>query len=153
MADNTTLNTGTGGDVISTDDVTTLNGSASSGVKVQRVKIMYGDDNTARDVSLTYPLPSYVPGSTLTDRSGTITTGNTAQTLMASNSSREGWYIRNNSSASLWINELGSTAVQSQPSLEIKTGELYESPAGGATLSAISIIGSTTGQSFTAREW
>lgn len=57
MADNTTLNTGSGGDVIATDEVTTLNGSASSGVKVQRVKVMFGDDATARDVSLAFPLP------------------------------------------------------------------------------------------------
>lgn len=57
MSDNTTLNSGTGGDVIATDDVTTLNGSASSGVKVQRVKAMFGVDNTATDVSATNPMP------------------------------------------------------------------------------------------------
>ena len=57
MADNTTLNTGTGGDVIASDDVTTLNGSASSGVKVQRVKPSFGDDGAARDVSASFPLP------------------------------------------------------------------------------------------------
>ena len=57
MADNTILNTGTGGDTISTDDVTTLNGSASSGIKVQRVKACYGDDNTSRDVSTLFPMP------------------------------------------------------------------------------------------------
>ena len=57
MADNTLLNTGTGGDTIATDDVTTLNGSASSGVKVQRVKVGFGDENTARDASALFPLP------------------------------------------------------------------------------------------------
>ena len=57
MADNTSLNAGTGGDVIATDDVTTLNGGASSGVKVQRVKPSFGDDGTARDVSAAFPLP------------------------------------------------------------------------------------------------
>ena len=57
MADNTTLNTGSGGDVIATDDVTTLNGGASSGVKVQRVKVMVGADGTATDVSSSSPLP------------------------------------------------------------------------------------------------
>ena len=57
MADNTTLNTGTGGDVIATDDVTTLNGAASSAVKVQRVKVGFGDDATYRDTSTAFPLP------------------------------------------------------------------------------------------------
>lgn len=51
MADNTTLNTGAGGDTIATDDVTTLNGSASTGVKVQRVKVLFGPDGTATDVA------------------------------------------------------------------------------------------------------
>ena len=67
MADNTTLNTGSGGDVIATDDVTTLNGSASTGIKVQRVKIQYGDDNTARDVSYAFPLPVQVANTSRTD--------------------------------------------------------------------------------------
>ena len=154
MADNTTLNTGTGGDVISTDDVTTLNGSVSSGVKVQRVKVMFGDDNTARDVSDTYPLPIYVPANTsIVSKSGTITTGGTAQQLMAANTARKGWSIRNNSTGSLWFNELGSTAIIGQPSFEVKAGEYFEAPIGGSSESAISIIGATTGQSFTAREW
>jgi hypothetical protein len=61
MADNTTL-PGTG-DVISTDDVTTLNGSASSGVKVQRNKVTFGPDNSSRDVSGGFPLPVTLSGN------------------------------------------------------------------------------------------
>jgi hypothetical protein len=57
MADNTTIPAGTGGDVIATDDVTTINGGASSGVKVQRIKAGFGVDNTHRDVSAQFPLP------------------------------------------------------------------------------------------------
>lgn len=75
MSDNTVQ---TGADTIATDDVTTLNGVASSGVKVQRVKPSYGDDGTARDVSTSFPLP--VTGPTLTK--GTQgTTGHTTQDL------------------------------------------------------------------------
>lgn len=54
MTDNTAQN---GADTIATDDVTTLNGGASSGVKVQRVKVAFGDDGTSRDVSAAFPLP------------------------------------------------------------------------------------------------
>ena len=64
MADNTTLNTGTGGDVIATDDLTTLNGGAVSGVKVQRVKAGYGVDGTLVDVSAAFPLPGNVTDGT-----------------------------------------------------------------------------------------
>jgi len=84
--------------------------------------------------------------------SGTITAGNTAQVLAAANANRRGWWIRNNSAGSLWLSDM-TTAVLSQPSLEIKAGELYEAPSGGVSFNALSIIGATTGQSFTGREW
>lgn len=54
MADNSTQS---GADTIATDDVTLLNGAASSGVKVPRNKMTFGDDGTSRDVSATFPLP------------------------------------------------------------------------------------------------
>ncbi len=50
MADNTTLNAGSGGDVIATDDI--------GGVKYQRVKVTFGADGSATDVSSAAPLPT-----------------------------------------------------------------------------------------------
>lgn len=73
MADNTTLAAATGGDVIATDDVTTLNGAASTGIKVQRVKATFGDDGTARDVSAAFPMPSNVTDGT---NVASVTAGN-----------------------------------------------------------------------------
>ncbi len=75
MADNTTLNTGTGGDVIATDDI--------AGVKYQRVKITIGADGTSDgDVASTNPLP--IEGSVgitgtvaVTDNSGSLTVDGT----------------------------------------------------------------------------
>lgn len=49
MADNTTLNSMTGGDVIATDEI--------AGVKHQRIKVEYGADGSATDVSIVSPLP------------------------------------------------------------------------------------------------
>jgi hypothetical protein len=86
------------------------------------------------------------------DISGTITLGGTAQTISTANPGRTGYLIRNNSAVSLWVSDL-TTAVQSQPSLEIKAGELWETPLNYKPIGAISIIGSTTSQAFTAREW
>jgi hypothetical protein len=69
MADNTTLNTGTGGDVIATDDI--------GGVKHQRVKVEFGADGSATDVSSTNPMPVVQPDSTA---SGALTAA--AQTVV-----------------------------------------------------------------------
>lgn len=49
MADDITLNAGTGGDVVAADDI--------GGVKHQRVKVQYGADGSATDVSAAAPLP------------------------------------------------------------------------------------------------
>jgi hypothetical protein len=49
MADNTTLNPGSGGDVIASDEI--------DGVKYQRIKTGFGGDGAYVDVSSTDPLP------------------------------------------------------------------------------------------------
>jgi hypothetical protein len=71
MADNTTLDPGTGGDVIATDDI--------AGVKYQRVKVTHGADGSATDVSTASPLPVSDAGGTLSvdDAGGSITVDGT----------------------------------------------------------------------------
>lgn len=88
---------------------------------------------------------------TYTDRSGTITTGGTAQTLMAANSSRRGFFIQNNSNGTLTISSVGTASTTA--GLVLLPGQLYEAPTSGVPLTAISILGATTGQRFDAREW
>lgn len=92
-------------------------------------------------------------GATPTNRSGTLAAASTSQQVMAANASRRGFMIQNNSSAALWINELGATAALAQPSIQIAAGATYTSPDGAASPLAINIIGGTLGQAFTAREW
>lgn len=65
MADNTTLSTMTGGDVIATDDI--------AGVKYQRVKVNYGADGSAIDVDATHGLPSNLVGTATFSPSDTST--------------------------------------------------------------------------------
>ncbi len=89
---------------------------------------------------------------TLTDKSGTITLGGSAQVLAAANSARRGFSIQNLSTNSLWIRD-GGTAAATQPSFEIVGGALYEYPLGGCPTTALSIYGATTSQAFAAREW
>jgi hypothetical protein len=76
MADNTVLNSGTGGDTIATDDI--------AGIKHQRVKIQYGVDGSATDVSDTNPLPIDDAGGSITvDNAGTFATQVTGTALTA----------------------------------------------------------------------
>lgn len=63
MADNTQINPGSGGDIISTDDL-------GSGIKVQRVKIQTGTDGTATDVSASNPVPVSDNGASITVDTG-----------------------------------------------------------------------------------
>ncbi|WP_031431822.1 hypothetical protein [Methylomicrobium agile] len=144
MADHVTANPGSGGPTFATDEI--------GGVHYPISKIAHGADDSATPVSTSDPLPVFVPPVSPINISGTITTGGTAQQLAASNLNRRGWSLRNNSEGSLWVSDVG-TADYSKDSLEIKPGELYETPYGGQSSGAISIIGQTTGQSFTAREW
>ena len=68
MVDNTELNAGTGGDVISTDDI-------GGGIKVQRVKVQFGADGSAIDVSSATPLPVRQENTISTDNSTTALLG------------------------------------------------------------------------------
>lgn len=58
MANNTILNVGLSGDVISNDQITTLNGAGiATGEKVQRMKLAFGAPGAATDISTAAPLP------------------------------------------------------------------------------------------------
>lgn len=72
MADNTVQ---TGADTVATDDVATLNGAASTGVKVVRDKVGFGDDGTYRDASYSFPFPTGARlGGGYVDESGNVLT-------------------------------------------------------------------------------
>lgn len=118
-------------------------GNASAGVQ----RVVLATDQP----SFTNPVPIKPGSGTLTDRSGTITAGATAQALAASNSSRKYLIIQNNSAESLWVN-FTTTAVQSQPSLQLLPNGSLVMESGYISTEAVSIIGATTGSAFTAKE-
>lgn len=109
------------------------------------------DDNKQGLHVVNHPA-SGAPGGALpagTDRSGSITSGGTAQQLAAANTSRRGLTGQNISAGDLWINEIGGTAAaDTAGSYKIASGDTFSI----ATNRAISIIGATTGQKFTATE-
>lgn len=110
MADNTTLNPGTGGDVIASDDLSTINGGGVSGVKVQRVKVGFGTDGDLKDVSTTVPLPvtSNTPLTPASPASASV--GTSSGSIVSSNSSRKGLVLINLSAFNVSFG-LGAAAV------------------------------------------
>ena len=89
---------------------------------------------------------------TLTDRSGSVTAGGTAQEVAAANSSRKYFFIQNVSDIDLWI-DFGATAVADQPSIRLSPGASFEmTSSGGVSTQSVSLIGATTGKKFTAKE-
>jgi hypothetical protein len=88
---------------------------------------------------------------TFTDKSGTITSGGAAQTAAAENTARRYLFIQNNSDTNMWFN-VGTTAVANQPSiLLIPNASITYSPPLVPT-GLVSVIGATTGKTFTCKE-
>jgi hypothetical protein len=89
------------------------------------------------------PLPSG------TDRSGQITTGGTAQQLAAANAARISLSGQNISTGDLWINEIGGTAAaDTAGSYRVAAGVSFSI----STSRAVSIVGATTAQKWSATE-
>lgn len=95
----------------------------------------------------------------LTDRSGTITSGGTAQTIAALNASRKYFFIQNLSTDTLWIN-FGVAAVVGWPSMALPPATSSTSGNGGTLeytgsfipSGLVSVLGATTGDAFAAKE-
>lgn len=105
MADNTTLNTGSGGDVIASDDI-------GPGVKYQRVKVDWGADGVATDVDRTAAaaLPTTMVG-TGTNASGQVTVTNSSTTIIAARAGRRGVLLLNRQTVDVSVDASGGTAV------------------------------------------
>lgn len=93
-------------------------------------------------------------GMPMTIRSGSITTGGTAQQLMAANSNRQGFIVQNlSSSQNLYLNITCGTAAADNTSMLLLPYGSYESTERNTPLCAISILGPTTSQQFYAAEF
>lgn len=94
-----------------------------------------------------------------TDRSGTVTSGGTAQQVAAANSTRRYLVILNLSTTVLWVN-FGVTAVADQPSIPLAAATSDGGADGGGIVfessfvpsGLVSLIGATTGKKFVCKE-
>jgi hypothetical protein len=119
MADNVAITAGSGTS-IATDDI--------AGVQYQRVKVTYGADGSATDVSTASPLPvSAVELSVSTASPQNVAASASSTTLFASNSSARGRAIWNDSTAVLYL-KFGATASATSCTVKIAADGYYEFP-------------------------
>lgn len=90
--------------------------------------------------------------ATMTDRSGTITTGGTSQQLAPSFPNRSYLFVQNLSTGDLWIN-FTTVATTAQPSIRIPPNPAaFVMESDYISGEVVNIVGATTGQAFTAKE-
>lgn len=123
----------------------TAGGNAAGGT----IRVVLATDQPA----LSTPLPvSPRSSNTLTDRSGSVTTGSTAQNIMSASAQRRGFFFQNLSTTDLWI-RIAGTASAGSGSLKIVPDGYYESPDTIPAVGLVSLFGTTTGQAFSCQEW
>jgi hypothetical protein len=100
------------------------------------------------------PLPVVnTAGAAASDGSGTLAAGGSAQTLFAGAVPVNGFLVQNNSSAALWISDVGAASSGGASIQVTANGGLFVTPSGYKPAGAVSLFGATTGQAFAARRW
>lgn len=137
--------------VVDADNFPTTVDTNSGNKSASTIRVVLATDQPA----LTTPMPTTVGATALTDASSTITAGGTAQTLFSAASVVSGYEVINpDPTADLWISDTTTAAANGTGSIRIvANGGSYSSPAGMKPSAAVSIVGATTGQKFTARRW
>ena len=107
----------------------------------------------AMPVGPTAPMPVInAAAAAAIDGSGSIVTGGMPQTLFAGVVPVNGYLIANNSTASLYVCDVG-TANAGGASVPIAPGAVFTTPSGYRPAGVVSLYGSTSGQAFAARRW
>ncbi len=105
-------------------------------------------------VGLQNPLPvTNTAGAVASDGSGAVATGGSAQTLFGGIVPVNGFVVQNNSSAALWISDVGVASAGGASIQLAANGGLFATPSGYKPAGAVSLYGATTGQGFAARRW
>ena len=100
------------------------------------------------------PLPVInTAGAAASDGSGTLATGGSAQTLFGGIVPVNGFLVQNNSSAALWISDVGAASAGGASIQLAANGGIFATPSGYKPAGAVSLFGATTGQAFAARRW
>ena len=107
----------------------------------------------ATPVGPTAPLPVInTAGAAAVDGSATVVAGGAAQTLFAGFVPLNGYLVANNSSAALYVSDVGPASAGGA-SIPIAAGAVFMTPPGYKPAGAVSLWGGATGQAFAARRW
>lgn len=100
------------------------------------------------------PLPVIsTAGAAATDGSGTLAAGGSAQPLFGGLVPINGFLVQNNSTAALWLSDVGTASAGGVSIQVAPNGGLFATPSGYKPAGAVSLFGATTGQPFAARRW
>lgn len=140
FAPNTVLNPGTGGDVISDDQITTLNGAGiATNEKVQRIKIAYGSPASATDVTVSTPFPVQAASTLAAETTKVIGTVNIAAPGIAA-ASLSTPVVQNIETASGTI-----TTQNLVPGGAATAGSAVEITLAGASTLTVQVVGTYSG--------
>lgn len=148
-ADFTTTNTNT---AATTTAVTALSGKIPATLAVKAASTAAAVTDPALVVTMSpnsTPAKFRATGSMPANPS--ITAGGTAQQALAANSTRNFLLVQNtNTTGDLWFNVSGTAAIGT--GIKLTPGNAYEYPSHFTPTGAVSIIGATTGQTYTVQE-
>lgn len=131
---------------------TTLDGNGS--LVPVHVPAASNTQGVATPVGPQNPLPVVNTAATAAgDGSGAVATGGGAQTLFGGIVPDNGFLVQNNSSAALWISDVGIASVGGASIQIAANGGIFATPSGYKPAGAVSLYGATTGQAFAARRW
>jgi hypothetical protein len=107
----------------------------------------------ATPVGPSAPLPVInTAAAAAVDGSATVVAGGTAQTLFAGFVPLNGYLVANNSSATLYVSDVGP-ATSGGASIPIAAGAVFITPSGYKPAGPVSLWGGVTSQAFAARRW
>ncbi len=107
----------------------------------------------ATPVGSAAPLPVInAAGAVAVDGSGAVASGGSAQTLFGGALPANGYLIANNSSAPLYVCDVG-VATPGGASIPVAAGAIFATPSGYRPAGVVSLYGGTTAQAFAARRW
>jgi hypothetical protein len=105
-------------------------------------------------VGPTNPMPVInVAGAVASDGSGAVATGGSAQTLFGGIVPANGFLVQNNSSAVLWVSDVGTAAADGASIQVSANGGVFLTPSGSKPGGAVSLFWATTVQAFVAWRW
>ena len=144
MADNTTLNANTtSGDVIASDDI--------AGVKHQRVKVEFGADGSATDVSATAPLPVTSKTALTPSAPAAASVGVASAEAVAANANRKGLILTNTSQSTISLGFAAAAVLSS--GVTLFPGGIFKMDEFCHTVGAINAIAGAAASNLAIQEF